>query len=454
MGERERLIEALRGEIDRPAESPATAGSRIADIVDDNAIELAYALDDFDDEERLTIFDALSQEQQVVVLEEASERDQELIVQHLRSGDRLPALFGEMALDDVVDIVDEKSDEERDALLHGLDEERAGQIRDLAKYAPDTAGGLMTAEFLAVSKETLVGQVKELIRDQEDLESINNIFVSDGERLLGVFSVRQLILADNASAVEGFMTTDVIHAEVDDDPEDVYRKMETYHLNTLPVVDSYHDLVGIITFDDVLTLGEEEASEDVFRMAGSADLHPTRDTVMGRVKKRFPYLLISLVGGFGTAFVISLFGAGNSDIVSEVTYFLPLVVMLCGNIATQSSATMVRGFATGEVDAARISRVFIDEVAVGAIVGVGCAILAGGVAYVLDNDGPIRMALAVFSAVSVLAMISACLGCGIPSVCHRLKIDPAISAGPFITMLVDAVGCAIYLGFVIWFSAQ
>ena len=452
MGERERLVEALRGEIEKAAEDTATL-PRIAEIVDDDAIELAYALDDFEPDVRIRIFDSLNQDQQVIVLEEASERDQEMFVQHLRQSDRLPAILGEMAIDDVVDIVDEVSDEEREELLEGLDEERAEQIRDLAQYEPDTAGGLMTAEFLAVAKETTVGRVKELIRGQEDLESINNIFVIEKERLLGVFSVRQLILADNGDRVEEFMTTDVIHVEVDDDPEEVYRRMETYHLNSLPVVDQFHNLEGIITFDDVLTVGEEEASEDVFRMAGSADLHPTRDTVLGRVKKRFPYLLISLIGGFGTAFVISLFGSGESAVVSEVTYFLPLVVMLCGNIATQSSATMVRGFATGEVDAGRVGRVFVDEVAVGAIVGIGCAVLGALVAYLLDNDGPLRMAFAVFSAVCVLAIIAASLGCGIPSLCNRLKIDPAISAGPFITMLVDAIGCAIYLAFIMWYSA-
>ncbi|MCA9321490.1 MAG: magnesium transporter, partial [Planctomycetes bacterium] len=403
MGERSRLVEALQAELDRARESGASAPlARIPELVEDDLIDLADLLDEFDDAEQWLIFDSLATGAQVTVLEEASEKVQHHLVDHLKETGRLPAVFAEMALDDVVDIVDEKTEVEREELLQGVDEARAEQIRELVQYQPDTAGGLMTAEFLAVSKETTVQAVKDLIRTRDDFESINNIFVVDTERLLGVFSSRQLILADNADAVQTFMTTDVIHVEVDDDPEEVYRAMETYHLYSLPVVDRFHDLVGIITVDDVLTLGEEEASEDVFRMAGSTDLHPTRDSILGRVRRRLPFLLLSLLGGFGTAAILRMFGVGENAVVTEVTYFMPLIVSLCGNIATQSSATMVRGFATGEVDAGRLGGVIIDEIGVGAVVGAICAVLSAGLAFLLGHNEPVRMALVVLCSIMSL----------------------------------------------------
>ncbi len=453
MSDRARLIEAIRSELERAVGSETLVLARLPEIVGDRAIELADVLDDFDDKDILRIFDSLAESQQLTVLEEAGERTQELLVRHLKTGGRLPEFFREMAIDDVVDIVDERPEAEREELLEGLDSHRAEQIRELSQYSPDTAGGLMTAEFLAVSKSTTVGEVKELIRDHADFESINNIFVTDAGKLIGVFSVRQLLIADNNDRVEDFMTTDVLTVDVDDDPEEVYRIMETYHLTSMPVVDEFHNLVGIITVDDVLTVGEREASEDVFRIAGSVDVRPTKDTIMGRVKKRLPFLMLSLLGGFGTANVLKLFGAGPEAIITKASYFTPLIVSLCGNIATQSSATMVRGFATGEIDGSRLFRVILDEIGVGFIVGSVCAVISASLAWILRDDDPIRMAAVVFSSVVCLSFVASTLGAGVPTLFHRLQIDPAIAAGPLITVLVDMTGSLIYLSFVVWYHA-
>ncbi|MFT7616544.1 MAG: magnesium transporter [Planctomycetota bacterium] len=445
MSERSRLIETAKSELRKYEEQEGLASTGVSDFIAENLIEIADNISEFDDAEKSQLLERLDAQQIADFLEELDDTDQPFFLNLLKDDARLPIIMSEMKDDDIADIVDEVSEEERERLLEALPKERAEKIRELAKYKPDTAGGLMTTEFLAVEKDATVRDVKDKIRAQGDLESINNIFVTAGERLLGVFSVRELILSENAQQVGEFMVQDVLSIDADEDAEECYRMMETYHLSSLPVVDQYHDLLGIVTFDDVLTVGEEEASEDVFKMAGSADLHPTRDSVIGRVQKRIPWLLVSVAGGFGAAFVMDLFGM--DEVVSEVTKFLPLILMLGGNIATQSSATMVRGFATGEVVVGRISKVIVGEILVGLMVGSICAIIGCFLVYLTASTNPAAMAAVVLSSVVCLSLLASLLGTAIPTMCLQLNFDPAISAGPFITMLIDMVGAAVYLTF-------
>ncbi len=443
MSELHRLLETAKSELQLPPDQGDSPG--VSQFIAENLIEIADNIGEFSEEEKITLLERLSAEEIADFLEELDETDQPFFLERLKGDERFPEVMSEMKDDDIADIVDEVSESEREELLDVLPKARAVKIRELAQYAPDTAGGLMTTEFLAVDQSDTVRAVKEKIRDQGNLESINNIFVTRKDRLLGVFSVRELILADNDDEVGAFMESDVISIDADEDDEECYRVMETYHLSSLPVVDQYHDLLGIVTFDDVLTVGEQEASEDVFKMAGSADLHPTRDSVFGRVKKRIPWLLVSIFGGFGAAIVMGLFPL--HEMVSEITKFLPLILMLGGNIATQSSATMVRGFATGEVDSTRISKVVGGEVLVGLLVGAICASIGGALVILTGGEDPYTMASVVLLSVVCLSLLASLLGTLIPTACERLEVDPAISAGPFITMLIDMVGAGVYLGF-------
>jgi magnesium transporter len=450
MSDRERLKEILKSELALATSDGSRPRDRLRELVLEDVIGVADWLDEIEERDRLVLFECLPPESQAELLEEADETIQTWFLDELEGDDRLPGLVARLAPDDAADLVENLSEEERARVLDELDDERAEQIRELAAYETDSAGGLMTPDLVSVQPEATIQAVKEAIRAEETIESIDNIFVTSGERLLGVFSIRELILADNADLASDLMTTDVHHVDVDTDREEIYRKMETYHLSSLPVVNQNHDLLGVVTVDDVLTVGQEEASEDVFRMAGSGDIRPTRDTVRGRVRKRLPYLVVSVFGGFGSALVLRAFGLEE---VSDITYFLPMIVMLGGNIATQSSAVMVRGFATGEIEPSEIPRVIVDELAVGFLVGLVVAVCGGIAAYALGSENPERIALAVFGSIVTLAGISALLGTSIPSVCHRLEIDPAISAGPFITVSIDVIGCAVYLGLVLGVGA-
>lgn len=451
MSDRDLLIDALKDEIERLERGEADSG-RLRELAGDDLIEVADLLPDLSDEEKLSVFSALEPEEQADVLEEADEEVQTFLLEHLEGDERLPLVLAHLAPDDAADMIEDLPPERRDRLLDGIDRAHAEAIRRLAQYPPDSAGGLMTPRFLAVPETATVQDTKNLIRSRADFETIGAIYVTRADGgLIGVFSARELILADNATRVSEILTPDVTTVRADADGEECYRVMETYHLASLPVVDEHHRLIGIVTVDDVLTIGHAEASEDVFRMAGSESIRPTLETVFGRARKRLPYLLVSVIGGFGSATVLKSFG---NDVVSDVTYFLPLIAMLGGNIATQSSAVMVRGFATGEIDPRRIPRVVGDEMLVGLLVGAVCAACGGAVAFVLGEGDPGGVAKAVLVSIALLSGVSALLGTSIPSFCQRLGIDPAISAGPFITMLIDMCSCAIYMTFVLGFGAH
>lgn len=409
-----------------------------------HAPEIAEALEVLGSSDQSLLFENVSAELQADLLEETDGRTQEFLLGMIEDPGRRSAVLEEMGADDVADIIDEMSEEAREEVLAGIDVARAEKIRGLARYQPDTAGGIMTTDLLAVEEAATVQSVKDRIRGDDDIESIDNSYVVANGRLVGVFSARDLLLAGNDDLVSSFMTTNVISIEVEADVEECFRIMETHHLSTLPVVGGRDDLLGIITVDDVLTVGEEEGSEDVFLLAGSADIHPTRDSVIGRVSKRIPYLLVSVAGGFGGAAVMKLMGEHGI----EKAFFLPMVAMLGGNIAQQSSAVMVRGFATGEVESSRIPRIVLDELKVGVCVGVLCATLGGMLAYILGGQHPTSMGTAVALSICFVSGVSSILGTTIPSIFHRFDRDPAIAAGPFITMLIDMIAIGIYLSIV------
>ncbi len=443
MNPSENLDVALKSELDRFRDGGDSARFHLF-VERHHAPELADALESLVTDDQALLFENVSPELQADLLEEAEGRTQDALLALIEDPDRRSAVLEEMGADDVADLVDEMSEEEREEVLAAVDSERAEKIRDLARYDPDSAGGLMTTDFLAVEEHVTVQFVKDRIRGDEEYESIDNSFVVATGRLVGVFSARDLLLSGNDERVASFMTTNVISTHVSTDAEECFRIIETHHLSTLPVVQDNDLLVGIITVDDVMTVGEEEGSEDVFKLAGSADIHPTRDTVMGRVAKRIPYLLVSVAGGFGGASIMKLMGEQGI----EKAFFLPMVAMLGGNIAQQSSAVMVRGFATGEVEPSRIPRILWDELRVGFSVGMVCALLGGALAWLLGGLDPRAMGLSVGLSIFIVSGVSSVLGTSIPSAFQHFDKDPAIAAGPFITMLIDMIAIGIYLSIV------
>ena len=406
----------------------------------ENPIDLARALSDLDREESGLIFDLLDDESLGVVLAEADPEVQAYLLMH--AGDRRASLVSGLEPDDAADVLENLEESEREELLDSLSVEDAREIRELADHEGDTAGGLMTPEFVEFPPTATVEEVLARLRGV-DAETINTLYVSAYGHLVGVFSIRDLLRAEPGAEVSSFMTSEVISVRVEEDQEQVVRLMETYHLSVLPVLDGDGSLCGIITHDDCLTAMEQEADEDVMLIAGAPTDSLIQQTVVDRVRARIPWLMITLSGGSIAAVVIQTLG---HSMVSPVGRFLPIIGGMGGSVAMQSAVVLVRGFATGEIDEIRLRRLIVDEVLVGALMGLICGTGAGCIAWLL-TPGPRAESIAGAVALSLLVASTLAAGAGtvIPTLSRRLGIDPAITSGPFITTLNDILGFTIFM---------
>ncbi len=410
-----------------------------------NPIDVAHALADLEAEEIPRVFDALTPTARAEVLAEADPQTQALLLLHV--GERGPAdLVAKLGPDDPADVLNLLEPPQAEGVLKTLEASEAAEIRDLRQYPPETAGGLMTPDLIAVRPEATDRDVLAAIRSQPDAETINLIYVVGPAReLLGVLSIRDLLMAPPGSPVAQIMTREIIRVRASESQEEIIRTIETYHLGALPVVDERDRLLGIVTAHDALTALEAEASEDVLTIAGSTGNQPTRQSILARVRARLPWLLITLGGGLIASVVIRELGRwfGQEDAVGQVGRYLPLVAGMAGNVAMQSAAVMVRGFATGEIAPARLRRIVLSEVAVASLVGILCGLAALGIA--LGTGVAVRLAGAVGLTIASASTLAGVSGTVIPAICVQLGIDPAISAGPFITTLNDLLGFMIYM---------
>jgi magnesium transporter len=411
-----------------------------------NPIDVARILSDLDAAQVTLVFDQFEREAQSVLLSEASPREQALLLMHV--GDRGAQLIAHLEPDDAADVLDAVPEADREALLSDLEAEDAQEIRELREYPADTAGGLMTPEVVSVDVDATQEQILRVIRESHDAETVNVIYVTNHGTLVGVASIRDVIRAQPRTPIREYMTTDLITVGPEQDQEVVIRLMETYHLGAIPVVTPAGRLLGMVTSDDVMTALEDEASEDIMALAGAGTYSAGR-TVRERVRARMPWLLVTLIGGITAGWVIraldQLLGGGGDAVVKETAQLLPLVAGLAGNVGMQSSAVMLRGFATGEINRSRLKGVIRDEILAGLINGILCGLVSGIMAVAITGSHDIRRFGAVGISVAVASTMAGTLGAVVPTTCYRLGIDPAVSAGPFITTLNDILGFAIYM---------
>jgi len=357
-----------------------------------------------------------------------------------------------MPADEVVDLLALVDDEKTELVLRAVDFERAQGLRELAAYAADTAGGLMTTEFVAVPAGTRVGDaIKEIKAEKGPAgEEEIGIFVVDGSgKPVGYVSDRDLLTSGIHTQIDEVMETDLITARAGDDQEDVAHQIRKYSLWAIPVVDGRERLIGIISAEDVRDVLEDEAEEDILRLVGTSPAEQTRLPVLTRVRHRIPMQALTVVGGLLTARILewalpdSIQGPS-----SDVLRYLPIIIGLAGNVGIQSSTVLVRAFATGEVTKEREWPVLLSEVLVGLTIGLLCGAVTFLIsAHMEGSGGPDfgfggAVGVAIFLAVTWAAMV----GCLVPMLCQRLGIDPAIVAGPFMITLSDISGAAIFIG--------
>lgn len=354
-------------------------------------------------------------------------------------------LLSYMYTDDAVDVLNELSKDQVASYLTIMDKDSARQIKDLLHYEEYTAGSIMTTEFVAIPKNSTVRSAMNILRNAASkAETIYYVFVVDEDKKLsGIVTLRDLIIADEDTLIEAIMNERVVSVSVGEDQEEVARIIKDYDFLAMPVVDFQNHLLGIITVDDIIDVLDEEASDDYSKLAAVSDMDTFDRGPLSAAKKRLPWLILLTFLGMLTANLMGMFEA-TLDQVALLAVFIPLIAGMAGNSGTQALAVAVRGIATGDIEEESKVKLLFREAGTGLITGVVCGIVVVGLVYFWK--GELLIGMLVGTAVMSSIFVATLAGSFIPLLIHRLKIDPAVASGPFITTLNDIISILIYLG--------
>ena len=406
--------------------------------------DLARLLNYLPTGERETLFGWLSSEQAGLAL---AELDEELRTRLLEETlpERLTELLGHLETDDAADVLADLPEEVAARVLPLLD--RSEEVRSLLHYDEESAGGIMGTEFVIVPETWTVAEATEEVRrNAETVEAVFAVFVSDAQgRVQGMVSLKNLLLTLADTPVSDIMDGDVITVRPEIDQEEVARIMQRYDLVSLPVVDARGEMLGRITIDDIVDVIRDEAEEDIQRMSGMSGSEEPSDSVFRVVRGRLPWLLIGMVGAGLSGLVIGQFENALQQAVILAT-FIPIVMAMAGNAGIQSSAIVVQGLASGELWASDVARRLGKELSVSLLNGLALALILGAGVMALPIGGASLELLALTASLSMLTVIvlATIIGATVPLLLHRMKIDPALATGPFITTSNDILGLGVF----------
>lgn len=415
--------------------------------------EQSEYFEDTTDENRQKIFQYLSPEEVANFFDQLDIDDDEyeLLVDKMNAT-YASHILEEMSYDNAVDILNELTKPKVASLLTLMNKDDANEIKALLHYDEDTAGGIMTTEYLSLKAHTPVKEALLLVKAQApDAETIYVIFVVDDDgKLVGVLSLRDLIVAENDAYIEDIMNERVISVNVADDQEDVAQVMRDYDFMAVPVIDYQEHLLGIITIDDILDVMDEEASEDYSRLAGVSDIDSTNDSIIKTALKRLPWLIILTFLGMITATILGRFEKTLEN-VALLAAFIPIISGMSGNSGTQSLAVSVRNITTGEINEQSKFRIALREAGSGVLSGVVCSTILFTIIVAIYHQ-PL-LALIVAGSLTCAMTVGTFVGSMIPLLMNKLNIDPAVASGPFITTINDIISMLIYFGLATSFMA-
>ena len=415
--------------------------------------DIAELCNDLDTEDARFIYLLLDNETAADVLIEMDEDARKRFLDLLPSETIAKKFVDYMDTDDAVDIIREMDEEKQEEILsHIEDIEQAGDIVDLLKYDENTAGGLMGTEMVIVNENWSMPEcLKEMRLQAEEMDEIYYVYVvDDDERLRGVFPLKKMITSPSVSKVKHVMKKDPISAHVDTKIEEVVQLIEKYDLVAVPVVDSIGRLVGRITVDDVMDEVREQAERDYQLASGLSQDVETDDSLMRQTTARLPWLLIGMIGGIGNSMILGNFDS-TFAMHPEMALYIPLIGGTGGNVGTQSSAIVVQGLANSSLDSSNTWKQIIKEAIVALINATIISMLVyiyNFVRFGANNTISYSVSISLFAVV----MFASIFGTLVPMTLDRLKIDPAIATGPFISITNDIIGMLVYMSITVLLS--
>ncbi|WP_022668436.1 magnesium transporter [Desulfospira joergensenii] len=378
-----------------------------------------------------------------------SEMDETVFLEFVKNVEfeKLVRVFDHMPSDDAAELLGLLDEELSDQILSKMKKEESDNVEQLMSYGEDTAGSLMVTDFVALEEDVKAREVIEALQNKYlDVEMPFYIYVVDGYgKLVGVSSLRQLVVVQPDKPLKEFMATDMVSVKTYTDREEVARLVSKYDYLAVPVVDDENCILGIVTVDDVIDILHEAATEDMLKMAGVGEEYIETQTVLRGSRIRLPWLLASCLGGVAAFFIIGGFEDSLAKFAG-LAAFIPVIMGMGGNIGTQSSTIVVRGIATGRINIQDFSRVVSKELAVGLILGVIYGTLIGLVARFSFMAEPFSWSLALAVGLAVLSSmtVAALVGSMVPLALEKFHVDPAVATGPFVTTSIDIVSVYCY----------
>ena len=416
--------------------------------------DIAMLLEESGEEFMPLLYRLLPKELAAEVFVELESDSQEMLINGF-SNTELKEVLDELYLDDAVDIVEEMPASVVIRILDKATPEMRKSINEMLQYPEDSAGSIMNVEYLSLKKDmTVADAFKRIRRIGGELETINILYVTDPTRhLQGVLSVRDLLLADEDDRIEDIMDPNVVSVMTLDDKEDVAQAMSKYDYLAMPVVDQENRLIGIVTVDDAMDVMEEEATEDMEKMAAitPTDKPYLKTSVRSTFQARIPWLLLLMVSATFTGLIITSF-ENSLAVLPVLTAYIPMLMDTGGNCGSQASVTVIRGLSLGEIEFSDILQVVWKECRVALLCGATLAAANFVKLMLLDRlvfHNPITVTVAAVICLTLVCTVFAAkiVGCMLPLLAKKVGFDPAVMASPFITTIVDALSLLIYFRF-------
>jgi magnesium transporter len=408
--------------------------------------DLAQLFSELPEKDRLSVFALLLERNSRIAMEALSELGPETGASLLagRPPEEIVKLTQDLPSDDVAAIIDHLPEDISAAVLELMQKRPGADVGDLLEYPEKTAGRIMNPKVFALSEDITAAEAVAALQASRDVEMVFYLYVIDARRhLVGVVSLRRLLLVPPDTPLKRIMTTDLSSVRVDVNQEEVARLVASYNLLAIPVVDEENKLVGVITVDDVIDVIKDEATEDVYRLAGLASDDRVFTSPRNSLKKRLPWLIVNLATAFIAASVVKVF-EGTIGVVTSLAVFMPVVAGMGGNAATQTLAVIVRGIALGELTWSNTRKALLKEAAVGVGNGVACGLVGAGLVWLMQGNPFLGAILGM--AMIINMFVAAIAGTLIPLALRAMRVDPALASSVFITTLTDVFGFLSFLG--------
>ena len=425
----------------------------IKSILDEmNPVDIAALLPEFEEKQMVLLFRLIPKESAAMVFTYLDPEEEQVLVEAFTDRE-LENIMDDMFIDDTVDVIEEMPANVVERMLAAAGDKR-NAINAVLKYPEDSAGSIMTLEYISLHPVMTIGDALKKIKSRGiHSETVNTCYVVEKHKLLGAVSAMDLLTCDDDELISEVMADNLITVNPLTDKEEVAQLFNKYDVLTMPVLDNEQCMVGIVTVDDAIDVIQEEAEEDFQKMAAIAptDKPYLKTSVWNLWRVRMPWLLLLMLSATFTGIIISSFEDALSRVV-VLTAYIPMLMGTGGNSGSQSSVTVIRGLSLGEVDVKDILRVMWKEIRVSVLCGVSLAvacffkivILDGAVLHTAGVDKLVALVVALTLCATVIC--AKIIGCVLPIVAKMLKLDPAVMASPFITTIVDAVSLLVYFG--------